>query len=619
MNIKERLYKIRKEYALESGIEDLFTIREFANIWYDSTRGFDDHSVVIYGAGGNTAILLRLLISWGEINKVCYVYDLNPKVNIINGISVKNNLEFTGNSIRLIWISSFLYRTDMKNELRKRGCRIKYIDPYDALDERITGSGENDIFFRSGSMRSLWFTDRLKKRDLAETYEEKQKLSQELIAGFFCVYDWVSFFEEIGDYLDNNYDDCEFYNELQIEVRNVLSELKTQIKKKRESILIFVIDGLSQNVADSMPNLKKWSELAITFPGYRCEYPGTREAFASFFTGWRPFEDSTYGGKTIHHTDSKLLEQIKMDGIKIKYIGDDHVEMTDYKEINDYQTKWEENALVSEALFNGICELALFEEKQIVIVHTDTTIHYPHISPVIGYTDYNDAADPRRAYKTNFDLAVKYTDDLIGFYTEFLKECDGFTQIVMGDHGVDPDMEFDCLISPRPTSNMGKRWSGKLFNTELSIKLPHCPGRSIDRLISSNQFWIILLNIIRRRDILDGIPIRKSISFEWVPGWDSGYIQKGFEGNNYYYGIGGAGCINEEYLYIQTEDTEEFFYRIVDQEIIEIDNDSEIKNARSSLGEEEIKNSGFSNSILSREFFSVHNQLYNVFRQKKEV
>ena len=616
MTIKEQLNNIKKKYHLDDDIKDLFVNRELADIWYRNTKKIGEKQVIIFGAGGNTKILLRLLICWREIKKIKYIYDSHSKVSNLFGIPVFNSLNFDEDKNSLIWISSYRYRKEMKEYLIKNNCKIHYIDPYEILSKHIPGTEKKDIFFQTGAMRSLWFSERLKNRDSAISEDERKKITRELIAGYFCIYDWVYFFKEVDDYIDIYHEDSLFYLNLKCEVSNILNNLEKQISDKKDNIIIFMIDCLSKQVADKMVNLKKWKKNALEFLEYRCEYPGTREVLASLMTGWRPFEDKTYAGRKIEFSDSDILKYIYENNIKIKYLSDDYIEMIDYEKINQYRTKTEENALLSEVFFNGLCELAMSEERQIIIMHCDTTIHYPHMIPTIKYYDYKKLNNPKKAYKEMFKKVSIYTDEILGFYLNILGKNSDNTQIVMGDHGIDVDMEFDSMIIPKER-NSGIRWNGKVFNTALIIKKG---GVSISKntdLISSNQFCKIFYNILLNNALLNNIKMYKSLPIEWVPGWNPDYIQKGFNGNNYYFGIGACGCMNKKYMFIETEDGEEFYYIYLEDKLKRIYDEKKIQIAKKSLGIDEINSNKFPINLMNQEFFESHNRIYNEFRLKK--
>ncbi len=615
MKIKEQLEALAEKYDLYKMVDTLNTNREWARLWYKKTEKLGEKSIVIFGAGGGAKIILRMLIKYNQVSKVAYIVDHNPEIKELFGIEVRRNWENGVEGISQIWISSYKNKEEMKSEVLRSTPVIECVDPYEELEKLNPGMGSEDLFWNVSSMRNRWFGKRIAERERAESSEKYNELSRQLIAGYFCIYDWLGLKREISEYVKNEASDAAKYKNLLDETEEVLECLKQGILKRNGDVVMYVVDSVSNHVAEEMPLLKEWRKNAFRFTEYKCIYPGTREVFNSFLTGRKPFEHETFVGKKIKFSDSKLLRKIMEEGIKVKLICQNQDLCMDYRPINEYVNKYEDNALLSEVLFNGVCELLESEEKQLIIMHTDTTVHYPHYTPYTNFVEYNAIDEPLEEYRKNYSIALQYTDEQLQFYTSILDQNPNLSQIIMGDHGIDIDMEFCSLIVPSAIDNRGAQWNGNLINTELDIKSAAFGVGVCEQIVSSSQFCDILLAMIKGESIGNNLEFYKTIPLEWVPGWDYNYIQRGLKVGNYYYCIGAAGCMNKEYMYMNTEDGEDLYYRIEKEKVQLLTEPDTIEKAKQSLGEENIEENRFPNEIMNHPRFETHKRAFAEYRE----
>ena len=608
MKILDLYNDIKEKYELDKGIGELRVIEEYAGIWEKYTKG--KRRVALYGGGENTKTLLKLLTRWNEEYKIACIID-NGNAYIKTSIPIIKERDLINYDVELIWISSFNYREEIRQSVTKNFESIQYIEPYEILYKRIKIDRPRDIVHFVGENKYRWFSDKLIERQITSDEELKCFISQKLIAGYFCIYDWISLEKEILQYINKGYRDKEKYQSLLLEVKAFIEKVKGQLEaRKRDSYLIFLVDALSKYVAADMPHLCEWKKKALEFTEYRNDCPSTREFVTAMFTGWKPFENQTYRNKSIQFTDSELLSYLKENRINIKYMTQNSKHIKNFRNISKYENKKYENTVISEILFNGICELIEDEESQLVVMHTDTTIHPRHLTPITMFMEYNQVTDMRKSHRAYFDVAVKYTDDILHFYTELLNNCDNIAQIIMGDHGIDIDMEYAYAICPSMHENKAAQWSKKLISPELLIYKKGMQMGTNDHLVSSNQFVDILLCMVQGKEFDNILQYKKVIPLELVPGYDREWLDVGVKSKNYYLAIGASGCMNKKYMYINLETGEEIFYEIINDRIELID-DEEYKNRLvAELGKNEIEKNKFPQNILQQDFFYLHNQIY---------
>lgn len=599
---------IKEKYELDKEVGELLVIEEYASVWRKYTSG--KRRIAIYGGGENTKALLKLLIRWNEEYKIACIID-NNNADIKTLIPIIKEKDLINFDVELVWISSFNFREEMKQSVTGNFKDIPCIDPYEILYKRIKINRPNDITRFWAENKYKWFSSKLIERQITSDEGLKCSISQKLIAGYFCIYDWISLEKEILQYINRGYKDQEKYQALLLEVKAFIENVKEHLEaRKRDSYLIFLVDALSKYVAADMPHLCEWKKNALEFTEYRNDCPATREFVTGMFTGWMPFENQTYRDKSIHFSDSKLLSHLKQNHINIKYMTQNSKHIKNFRNISKYENKKHENTVISEILFNGICELIEDEEAQLVVMHTDTTIHPQHLTPITMFKEYDQVVDMKKKHQEYFDVAVKYTDDILHFYTDLLNNCDNITQIIMGDHGIDIDMEYAYAICPSMYENKAAQWSKKIISPELLIHKKGIQAGINDNLVSSNQFADILLCIIQGKELDNILQYKKVIPLELVPGYDQEWLDVGLKSNNYYLAIGASGCMNKKYMYINLETGEEIFYEIINDRIERIDDEEYINRIVNELGKKEIEKNKFPQNILQQDFFYLHNQIY---------
>lgn len=610
MTVRDKYKEIDNKYGLSDSVREIKYMDIYAALWYRETSEFADKAVAIYGAGENTDVLLKLLTLWNESGKVGFIID-NNKSGSYKGITVISEKELDASAVKLVWISSFKYRMEMKKSIRENFPDIKCIEPCELIEKEIKLDRQTDISRTSGLNKYKWFADRLIERKIAEEENTRIEVSQDLIAGYYCVKDWISLEKEINAYIKNKYPEYEKYRDLLSDVKAFVEDIKHRIsRRKNKAWFVYFLDALSIYDAEKMPFLSEWKKGALEFTQYKNEYPTTRELVMGMFTGWRPFEDVTYKNRRIQYEDSNLLGYICDNSIRIKFLTENNRLWENFDAINSYVNKREENCVISEVIFNALCELADDEETQFILAHTYTTIHPPHMTPTTLFMEYDRVNDTKKAHRAYFEQAIKYTDELVHYYTDLLDDCRNVTQVVMGDHGVDADMEYCYAVNPKPYPNKAAQWEMEIMSPELIIRDADIEPGVDDHLVSTNQLADILYAIVRRKDPRECLEYKDVIPIEIVPGYDKNWLMTGVRSRNYYLAIAAAGCMSKKYMYLNLETGEDLYYMIDGRQMTPVDDEKTKKTIRDSLGENEIKNNKFPESILEDSFFDEHNRIY---------
>ena len=355
MNLEERYNRIIKKYRLREETEDLYAVEEYINIWMERTENVSSGSIALYGAGNHTKQLLELLERLEQERKIGYIIDNYSQNETLRGFPIITEEEVAQKGIELVWISSWIYRDELLERTRKNLPQMKVIEPYKFLNERLQQREQREIWYYANEGKYKWFIKRQKRKKEASE-KEKEKISRQLIAGYFAICDWVDLEEEISRYVQIGYGSSDLYQDLLKDTHKLLKDISDEVReKKSRNYFVYVVDALSKYAVDSMPRISDWKKKCTSFSNYRNEYPATRETLMGLLTGWHPFEDETYQNRQIHHDSSKLLKYMKQTGIGFKFITGNHY-LKNFREINQYRNDIYENKILTEAIFHAICE-----------------------------------------------------------------------------------------------------------------------------------------------------------------------------------------------------------------------------------------------------------------------
>lgn len=604
MLIGSRIEEIRDKYNLREDIDDLCAVEEYLKIWIENTSTMKDGKVALYGAGQHTKALVLLLRKHGEDRKIGYLIDNYAEDRIIDNIPVIREKEIPNKEIDMVFISSWIYRDEFKVRMHDDFPNVNTVEPYSILDKRLKKRSKNSVWQYCGPEKYKWFIQRQKEKKKRRG-TERAKICRQLIAGYYEIYDWVDLEEEISDYVIHREEKWNMYSNLLREIHSLHEEMLLEIKRKEsKSYMVYLVDAMSKSVVDDMPFLCSLRSESITFEKYRNEYPGTREVMMGLLTGWRPFEDETYKERRVDVSSSELLFYMDKNNIKTSIISRAPVQIN-YREINNYEG-YHEDSLISEVIFHGITKLLNEQDSQLIIMHSYDTIHTPHFYPTSEIDAYDGIS--AEEYRIQFKNAVLYTDKILRYYINILKESKNVIQIVMGDHGINIDWEYELFIAKR-NLKIGI-WDMKQISPELIIYEPDGIAEEINGLISTNEFCNILEVVIKGEKKDFSKFQKKNLPLEYVPFYNKASLVQNYRLNAYTRGLGLKGIMNDDYMYLYLEDGDKRYYRINGCELQLLDSEVEIAGARNSIGEKEIDECVFPQGILKDPFFDDHNHYY---------
>ena len=137
MDIREAYHQIQKKFNLEEGVQELYLYETYLNICRQYFTSNQYQKIAIYGAGRNTTEIMESVI-WKEIkNSVKVIIDNNFKEKTIQEIPVIKEQELSQYDIEVVWISSWEYREEMVQSIKKSFQEIEIFEPYKKVTERL--------------------------------------------------------------------------------------------------------------------------------------------------------------------------------------------------------------------------------------------------------------------------------------------------------------------------------------------------------------------------------------------------------------------------------------------------------------------------------------------------
>ena len=604
MDIREAYHQIQKKFNLEEGVQELYLYETYLNICRQYFTSNQYQKIAIYGAGRNTTEIMESVI-WKEIkNSVKVIIDNNFKEKTIQEIPVIKEQELSQYDIEVVWISSWEYREEMVQSIKKSFQEIEIFEPYKKVTERLP-EAKTAFFTYKKYNKYQWFANKRKALTLAVEKKDIQQLLKDFIHGYFAIYDWVNLKETLITYNNYNFDDNKKYLLLEEEINNFLGEFQRKIQKRTQGdCVIFLIDALSKYVAENMSGLSQWKEKGIWFEHYINEYPATREALTSLLTGWHPIDDRTYLNKKIEPNSSSLLKMIQKMEMEIKLISATN-SAENYSKINCYDREEKEDILLTEVIFRGMEELLKSEKQQLIIIHSYDTIHPFHWNPVSTNLTWENTL--WEDHKERFNQSVAYTDKVIDFTLKLFEDNHQITKIVMGDHGINLESEYASNILQVPTKNNIGLWDLEILSPAFLILNDNYNHQVINKLVSTNYFYKILQIVLKKDDINSSLEDRKFLELQFIPGYDSNWIKRMVESRNRSYVLGLKGIVSLQYLYVNFEDGTDRLFEISGKNLIECIEKKEL--FIKEIGEENYNSCRFPAQILSENFFDEHNRL----------
>lgn len=373
-----------------------------------------------------------------EMKNVKYIVDKFQKPSENSGFYIISPENVEANAIDGIIISTFRWRSEVLEEVRRFCPDIKCLDLYGALAEKgfpLTGE-----YYAQGSPYTYYHkVNRLLRRLLQPCGpDEQEKIYRELIEGFISKKD----FRTAAVYAEKIYalTGKEMYQELIQDIDRIYRlELQMAGEISSNNVLMCCIDGLRRkDVLDKMPAFKEYIDKNALF--YENAYSVSTSTFESLIPAFSQYKHKNlvcYDESSIKEEDCPFICKAKEQGRSIHFYTDavPYIDTDCVDLIKSTQT-------VTEKMWDFIVD-ACDEENGLFYVHILYESHFAFPNPytldelitfgsviILEYTDKN-GGKLRCDYRKQHDDSIRYIDDVLTPILERLK-C---RMVIFSDHG----------------------------------------------------------------------------------------------------------------------------------------------------------------------------------------
>lgn len=601
MKYEKKLQEIVKKFQIETELGyKLKTYDIFADIIYQEWLKYDSiKKTAIYGAGIHTEELLKVIKL--KHGLVC-VIDNHSEEKIKYGVPVIPVSKIVEKDIELVIISSYKHREQMKQDLNHYNPNIKILDFYDVILQKNIHI--NSVFYDIGEFQKYLLTNQtLIKYKQENQVEKKQYYLQDLISCYIAIRDFIRSKIYIEKYIQKEYQDYKRYEQFLLQLQELLKGMRIQLKnREKEDVVIFLVDALKQQEIKNMKFLSKLASDQFVYENYISEYPATRQTLLALLTGWKNLDDKLYEKDYLKWNDSQLLQYMNQNNYSFRYIG--NTRTSPYTFLNE-EKRMRANLTTPENLWYGINELMEDEKNAVYILHTDAEIHPPHFSP--DWEKPLQLPNDKWTYQElqeQYYGAVSYVDDILKFYYELVEQKNG-TYIVMGDHGLNLELEYD--ISHKKQKAKIGYWGIEDLNTALIIASREFGKGICKGVLTTADFHKILLSILKK-DVNNCKEIKEEQAIlQFLPSYNKRWTKVLIQSGNYEIAKGLIGLWNQQETYLLFEDDSEMYFSSIDnkqENLIENTNyQDNIKKCRETLGRK------FPKEVLGDRRFELHNKL----------
>ena len=319
-------------------------------------------------------------------------------------------------------------------ELKSFGC-LKIIDLYEEIRYDFNFVFTRPIY-KYEMFKDYSYNYLIKIRNLYLSDKCAHNL-RALIRESLLRFDFLYTFKYIDEYIDNEFEDLNYYIELKKDICKLFERIKSEISNRRQKdIIVNWLDQVCYKDIEVCRFLKSKSESGICFENAYTITPYTKPTIRYIFFNEKIISSSFIlnfikGNKTC--ADSKLVKVLKKCGYEIFFLTPDEGKGTWDSYGDNYETNFPSTIRYWEAL-----ECILLSDKPVfMLIDTLRETHEPFWNPEI------DTIYGMQLFRTNYDDEIvkrqiedslKYVDRELEFYFDFWQ---GTNQIIffMSDHG----------------------------------------------------------------------------------------------------------------------------------------------------------------------------------------
>lgn len=409
----------------------------------------EGQSVALYGLGKAASALL-VLLEPKNLQKISYYSDARAGEGVVNfndtnAISPEELLEKNPD---IVFLSSEYHYKNMKTSLVELGFDERRIAaPTHNYGDMVTNKFQCSNRFLRGVSKAIRGIDYPHLFEALEGYQcsaycddasLKEMLLTNLIFAYLGIRDIVNATKYIEFYVELRYSQYELFDELSSKLNQLLETAKQRIEdRKQDAIVIYLLDGFSENMAQQTNYIKSFVENSYNFRRAYTQYHFTTSSLQVMFTGRDLIDEGSCEETSFTEENSPLIKALEAAGYDLVCFQSGRLDLL--KMQNTVLSK-----TISYGLWQMISRLAMDDRKSVLYGHFMES-HVPYNN------GYMNCLEPIAVFQFLDNLcpinqlagmlrASKYIDEQLSFYDKLIPKT--ITKIIMSDHGQGQEYYF---------------------------------------------------------------------------------------------------------------------------------------------------------------------------------
>lgn len=526
----KQLHNLLADYNQEQKLVD--SIRKSIN---ELIQDIPDGKEIILRPCGETSKWLIDTFNFGNHKVSCF--DAKSVLKGNYNIKVYSEYDFDDG---IVVNTSYNWRRQIVDELKSNG--VKYKDLYDYFEK-------NDVFLNSNPEEYKVTTHAIPNYYYQQWKNDRsEKKLRELILALIEAYDFV-LLEEIFNETMNSYDFVktvfDSYNALKKEIEYQLGQ-----RKDMNDIIIHWLDAVPHKWRKFLPRIEKLSTCNLSLENtYSCT-PYTHQTLRAMISGLLPLDDFDESMKLIDE-NSPGIRWLEERNYYFKQIGHDGAGVSSCTKKYTYNE--DRNVTCNYVYWKCIEEMLSSDKPVFLIAHTVVETHPPMICTKLEKPNYHLSSEN---YEQQRNISYEYIDERVEFYKNLLGSR---IQIILSDHGEH--------ISRYPD----RYWFQNKLHTWCVVVAQIKKSQREERLFPYYNFMKLIDYLLYPDDSKYDDMFEEYVLFQDTDYFNHNAIDTFIKDGIADYAIAYSGILDGKYKYVVNGIGREFFYRIVNDDDIEMD------------------------------------------------
>lgn len=463
--------------------------------------------------------------------------DRKPTLSEYHGIHLYKTDEVDRNDLFVINVS-FQYRKEINDDLQKK--EMNFIDLYSVYENGGVQLRTIPPLYRETTHaipNYYWNNFGENKSD-----ENLKMLLTACVEAFdFALLEKICKEYESKSYVSKVYN---LYRELENEMCLAINE-----RRDKKDVWLYWVDAVPYKWRDKLPFIEDLSKNALSFENVYTTTPFTHQAFRAMFGEILPLDNFEESQKRFNE-DNDLIKYLIEHGYDFLQIGcDGYVNFTC---IDELLINLDRHVSCNYVYWKTFCKMIASEKPVFYIAHSIIETHPEMLCTELNNFNYYINISN---YKEQRDISYKYIDARLKYWVRMLSNQ---YQIVLSDHGEH--------ISEFP----GRFWTQSKLHTWCMIVAPDIEKKVENRMFSYLNFSKLIKYLLNDDCQYDDL-FSDYVLFQDTDYFDEKTIKHVCKNGISDYFVAYRGVFDGTYKYVINGKQQEFFYKIENDEDIEID------------------------------------------------